>query len=354
VVTAHSLQLSPGLLTNKHSAINGTWSSPRKRKISPPEAALPARPTKRKATAVLCPHSMTIVRSTRRTAVDKQQCPICFEPYLSTPDGRAKVTPVKMGCSHIFCRDCIETFLSSNTGCPLPWCEAQIPLQPDVCELCEVWQKSHSPPDALVVEVRASEMMGSIKEALQQLAHEHAVYKLSKKTKSLLFDHIRTTLKRYEWQFHSGLDLAELLDPFLLAINPAAARKHYGTKLSAPTPTPSCFPPRDHDPEDYRPGEEPWLAAFFRQWALDYEKQNGEVKQGWGNWSKKEDQESWEWPYKRIVAHKTAADGQVEYLVKWVGRRYFPSWVRMEHLTPEAREVYDKAHDVTHEGDDEV
>ena len=239
-------------------------------------------------------------------------------------------------------------FLSSNTGCPLPWCETRIPLQPDACKLCESWQRDRSPADILVVEVRAGEMLGSIREALQQLEHEHTFYKLLMENKTLLFSHIQSTLKRYEWQFHPGLDLAELLDPFLLAIDPAAARKHYGPKLSTPTPQQACFPPRDHDSEDYRPGEEPWLAAFFRQWALEYEKLNGEVKHGWGNWEKKEDQESWEWPYKRIVAHKTTGEGHIEYLVKWVGRRYFPSWVKKEYLTPEAREVYDKAHDVTH------
>jgi hypothetical protein len=239
------------------------------------EVGLPAPPLKRKSAAALCPHSMTVVRSTRQLAADKRQCPICLEDYFSAPDGRSKVTPVKMGCSHIFCRNCIEIYLSSSTGCPLTWCEARLPLKPDECELCEVWQKDHISAGALVVEVRADEMMGSIMDTLEQLSHENTFYGLSKKYKGLLSDHVRATLTRYEWQFHLGLDLAELLDPFLLAIDPAASRRYYGPEFSAPTPTPSCFSPRYHDPDDYNPGKEPWLAALFRQWASDYEKENG-------------------------------------------------------------------------------
>jgi hypothetical protein len=193
-------------------------------------------------------------------------------------------------------------------------------------------------------------MVGSIKDAMCMLVEEDKFYNLPKQTHQRLFTHVRTTLKRYEWQFHSGVDLAELLDPFLLAVNAEDARKYYGPQLSAPAPESATFPPREHDPEDYRPGEEPWVAAFFRQWAQDYEKENGEVREGWGVWAKKVDDESdWEWPYKRILTHKTGTNGTVEYLVKWVGQRYFASWVRKEGLNAEAREIYDKAHGVVHD-----
>lgn len=101
-------------------------------------------------------------------------------------------------------------------------------------------------------------------------------------------------------------------------------------------------------------GEEPWVAAFFRQWALEYEEQNGEAKEGWGVWAKKEEQDSWEWPCKRIVAHKTNADAIVEYLVKWVGQRHFPSWLREDQLDAAARRIYYDAHGVVHRGEREV
>lgn len=197
--------------------------------------------------------------------------------------------------------------------------------------------------------MRAAEMLGSIKDALKRLALEDDFFDLPRQAKDQLFAHVRTTLKRYEWQFHSGVDLAELLDPFLVAIDVEAARKHYEPRLSAAAPKTSSFPPRDHDQDDYPPGEEPWIAALFRQWALDYEEQNGEVKEGWGIWVKKEEQDSWEWPYKRITAHKTNADGQVEYLLKWVEQRYFPSWVKEGQLDAVARIMYDKAHNVVHQ-----
>tara|TARA_R110002003_G_scaffold288_16_gene18482 strand:+ start:8136 stop:8666 length:531 start_codon:yes stop_codon:yes gene_type:complete len=174
----------------------------------------------------------------------------------------------------MFCRECIETHLSSSITCPLPWCEAQLPLHPEACKLCAAWQRDHASVGSLVVTVRAAEMFGSIKDALKRLAHEDDFYELADAIMKRILVHVRTTLKRYEWQFHSGIDLAELLDPFLLAIDVEAARKHYGPSLSAPAPNSAHFPPREHDPDDYAPGKEPWIAAFFRQWALDYVKEN--------------------------------------------------------------------------------
>ncbi|KAG9189574.1 hypothetical protein G6011_06442 [Alternaria panax] len=191
--------------------------------------------------------------------------------------------------------------------------------------------------------------MCSAGSALRRLAQEDDAYALPKRAEQRLLTHVRTTLKRYEWQFHSGLDLAELLDPFLLAIDVGDTRHHYGPELSAPKLDHNHFPPRKHDTDDYPLGEEPWIAAFFRQWALDYEKENGEVQEGWGVWSMKAGNDaSWEWPYKRIQAHKTAGDGQIEYLVKWVGQRHLASWVKGEQLITEARDVYDRAHGLIH------
>ncbi|KAI4703103.1 hypothetical protein J4E81_001980 [Alternaria sp. BMP 2799] len=335
---------------NISTDFTGVWTSPRKRKApSSEQEGLELPPSKRKSSAASCPHYMTIVRATRQLSAEKAQCSICLEDYLSTPDGREKVIPVKIGCSHIFCRECIETHLSSSTKCPLPWCDAHLPLRPDACELCAAWARENAAAGSLVVTVRAREMLGSIKDALRQLAQDDDAYTLPKQAENRLLAHVRTTLKRYEWQFHTGIDLAELLDPFLLAINIADARKHYGSELSAPKLEHTQFPPREHDPDDYPPDEEPWIAAFFRQWALDYEKENGEIKEGWGVWSMKADDEaSWEWPYKRIQAHKTGSDGHIEYLVKWVGQRHLASWVKREQLVAEARDIYDNAHGVSH------
>jgi hypothetical protein len=333
---------------NVSTDFTGKWSSPRNRKKATPEAVQPAPPAKRKTNTSPCPHTMTVVRSSRQLAAEKRQCPICLEDYFSTPADHEKVTPVKMACSHLFCRTCIETHLSSSISCPLPWCEAQLPLQPETCDLCASWQRDHlhAAAGSLVVTVRATEMLGSIKDALVRLALEDNFFALPKPATARLLSHVRTTLKRYEWQFHAGIDLAELLDPFLLATDVDATREYYGTRLSAPAISDACFPPREHDPDDYPPGTEPWIAGFFRLWALDYEEQNGEVREGWGVWAKKEEQDSWEWPYKRITAHKTDAEGRVEYLVKWVGRRYFPSWVKAEQIDGAARRRYGEANGV--------
>jgi hypothetical protein len=302
---------------------------------------------KHKANAIPCPHAMTIVRSSRQIVAERKQCPICLEDYYSTVE-HSKVTPVKMGCSHIFCRECIETHFSSNISCPLRWCEAHLPLQPESCELCAAWQRDQATTGSLVVTVRAKEMFGSIKDALQRLALDDDFFKLLKLARDRLYVHVRDILRRYEWQFHSGIDLAELLDPFLLAIDIEAAREHYGAQLSATAPDTSRLPPREHDPDDYVQGEEPWIAAFLRQWALDYEQENGEAREGWGMWERKTEQDSWEWPYKRIITHKTNYDGQIEYLVKWVGQRYFPSWVQSKQLDSAARKMYDQVHGVVH------
>jgi len=210
----------------------------------------------------------------------------------------------------------------------------------------------------VVVTVRVAEMLGSIKEALGRLAMEDDFFKLPRQVKDQLLAHVRTTLKRCEWQHHSGVDLAELLEPFLLAIDIEATRKQYGPRLSAPAPNENTFGPRVHDPDDYPAGKEPWIAGFFRQWAQDYEEQNGEVKEGWGVWVKKkqeeeddDDQDSWVWPYKRITAHRTSSMGQVEYLVKWVGQRHFPSWVQSEQLDDLGRRKYDEAHGLVEQKD---
>jgi hypothetical protein len=192
--------------------------------------------------------------------------------------------------------------------------------------------------------MRPKEMLGRIKDALQRYADEDDRFKLPKAIKARLLTHVRTTLTRFNWQFHSGIDLAELLDPFLVAVDIEAVREHYGEQLRAPAPNPTTFGPREHDPDDYPPGEEPWIAGFFRQWAVDYVEQNGEVKEGWGVWEKMDGQDSCVWPYKRITAHRTNATGQVEYLVKWVGPRYFPSWVQADELGDVERTNYNEAH----------
>lgn len=187
-------------------------------------------------------------------------------------------------------------------------------------------------------------MTNSIKHALAQLSLENDFYALPKNTLSILVNHIRETLRRYEWQFHSAIDLAELLDPFLLAVDLSAAQGLYGPRLFAPAPLPTPFPPREHDPDDYPRNEEPWIAGFFRQWALEYERENGEARDGWGDWTRKkgEQDDTWEWPYKRILTHKNSDNG-VEYLVKWVGKRYFPSWVMGKDLDSVTREQYGEA-----------
>jgi hypothetical protein len=224
---------------------------------------------------------MTAVRSSRQLAAEKKQCPICLEDYFSTPADSEKVTPCKMACSHIFCRGCIDKHRSLSVECPLPWCEA-LPLQPESCELCAAWQRDHALDGTLVVTMRPKEMLGSIKDALQRYADENDSFKLPKTVKARLLAHVRTTLTRYNWQFHSGIDLAKLPDPFLDAVEIEATLKHYGSLLRAPAPNTTTFGPREHDPDDYPPGEEPWIAGFFRQWAIDYVKQNGEFKEGWG------------------------------------------------------------------------
>jgi hypothetical protein len=227
---------------NVSTDFTGTWTSPRKRKPSEPIPSV-APPPKRRARAVPCPHSMTVVRSTRQLAAEKEHCPICLEDYFSTPRGRDKVAPVKMGCSHVLCRDCIETHLSSSATCPVPWCAAVLPLQPDACELCAAWKREHAASGSLVVTVRAKEMLGSIKDGLRRLAQEDDFFYIPKQAQQRLLAHVRNTLKRYEWQYHGGIDLAELLDPFLLAIDIATTRTFYGPTLSSPAPIPSQFPP---------------------------------------------------------------------------------------------------------------
>ena len=84
--------------------------------------------------------------------------------------------------------------------------------------------------------VRAKEMLGSIKDALRQLAQQGDAYTLSKNNNT---EQIPLT--------------------------------HHTHVLS-----------REIDPDDYPLGEESWMAAFFRQWALDHEEEHGAMEEGWG------------------------------------------------------------------------
>lgn len=326
----------------------GTWSSSRKRPTTSASEP-PAPPPKRTRIMTPCPHSMTVVQSTRQTGAEKKQCPICFEDYFSTPPNREKITPVQLGCSHIFCRQCVELHFSASIRCPLPWCKIFLPWQLDNCVLCAYWERDQVAQGSLVVTVRANEMLASITDASKQEALDNDMHALSQIDRGRLLNHVRTTLKRYEWQFHSGVDLGELLDPFLCVINVNEASAYYGPKLSPPTWVPSTCPLRTNDPDDYPPGKEPWIAGFFRRWVLEYVKENGEVEESWGVWAKKTEQDCCESPYKRILTHMVGSAGHVEYLVKWVGQRHYPSWVRREHLDEAGRKVYDDTHGIVHE-----
>ncbi|PSN70243.1 hypothetical protein BS50DRAFT_619135 [Corynespora cassiicola Philippines] len=300
---------------------------------------------RRKSDGHSCPHTMTIVRSAR--LLSSKECPVCLERFFDTPPGRQRVTPVKIGCNHLFCRECIETHLSSAIDCPLPWCKKQLPKLPGSCDLCAHWNKTHS--GSPVLTVRANEMTASIKDALNQFAMDDKFFDIPMKVKIRFLSHIKRTLKRFEWQFHSGVDLAELLDPFLLVIDIDEARAYYGARLSAPAPDPSLFPVRTHDPDDYPAGKEPWIAGFLRQWALGYEKVNGEKKDGWGVWTKKDGPQvedwAWEWAYKKILGHRVRK-GKLVYLAQWVGERFSNSWVDGEQLAPEGRMNYDRANNL--------
>jgi hypothetical protein len=290
---------------------------------------------------------MTFLHSTRALAADRKQCAVCFEEFFDIPERHEPVLPVRMACGHIFCKSCIETHRSFEIKCPFPWCKLQLPLQPEDCELCAYWVRNQA--DSLVLTVRANEMTESIREALEELAEEHDIFELSKSTKRSFLSHIRRTLTRFEWQYHQACDLAELLDPFLTTIDPDEARKFLDDRLSEPAPDVSLFPPREHDPDDYPAGKEPWIAAFLRQWASEYVQQNGEVQEGWGVWGRKLQRDgdwSWEWPYKHILGHRYEDDGTVSYLVKWVGKRFEDSWVKREQMSDGASNDYDKRNGV--------
>ncbi|KAF2741399.1 hypothetical protein EJ04DRAFT_480748 [Polyplosphaeria fusca] len=299
----------------------------------------------------ICPHTMTSLRSNRRISENDRQCSICQNTYFSILDGEP-VLPVRLACDHIFCRSCVETNFNYDIKCPWPFCRDLPEIKPEFCDLCAFWLRENH-QDSLLVTVRA-EMLQSIKTAYRHLHHGHEYFKLDAEDKKKLFDHIRETLTTYEWQFHAGVDLGELLDPFLLAIDHRAAVDHFGPDLSKPAPEPNYFGPRAND--DYSAAEEPWLAGFLRQWAVEYVRENGEIRQGeWGIWDKKRDQAEddnvWLWPYKGIVGHKTEPDGSIRYLVKWVGQRFPDSWEMRKQLDEEVCRRYNRKHGLRAAGD---
>ncbi|KAF2109217.1 hypothetical protein BDV96DRAFT_604949 [Lophiotrema nucula] len=321
-------------------------TTPRQRSV---RQVQPLPPRKRSRNDISdCPHSLAIVR-TRRGSVEKE-CSICREPYGTTPAGGDIIVPVKLPCQHVFCQSCVEIHYCDKISCPLPYCTKEFPIQPETCSLCAYWAKENGVP--LLVTVRAAEMVTSIRKALKDLATETKLYSLSRPEMDRLMRHVKDTLTEHEWRYYSGNDLAEILDPFLLAVDQDAAYKYYGAKLVRPAPRGNAFPARTNDPDDYPAGREPWVAAFFRQWALEYERDNGEVKEGLGVPQKlhQRNPSGGNWPYKRILAHKTEANGTVMYLVKWVGKRFLDEWVGKNQLCQEDRMKYDIDHEVQHPG----
>ncbi|KAF2476348.1 uncharacterized protein BDR25DRAFT_339389 [Lindgomyces ingoldianus] len=299
-----------------------TWTSARKRISTRSDRTPETFPQKKRPGA--CPRTVATLRTSRQPVNAGQRCPICLEDYFDTPLGGSQVISVKL-----------------------------FPFHPDSCDLCAYWERAHI-DEPLLLTVRAREMTRSIHDALIELAEDDDFFKLSKSAKSKLLNHVQQTLTKFEWQYHPAVDLAEFLDPFLLAVDTASAYAFYGLELKTPAPDAARFPPREYDLGDCSSGQEPWIAGFFRQWALEYEQENGEAREGWGEWAKKRERGSewsWDWPYKRIVGHKVE-NGKVLYRIKWVGKRFGESYVgRAELGNAKVWRVYDRVNGVKQGGD---
>jgi hypothetical protein len=86
---------------------------------------------------------------------------------------------------------------------------------------------------------------------------------------------------------------------------------------------------------------------------------NGDVRVGHGAWERCPDRDpdpdSRDWPYKRTIAHRANAHGEVDgYLVKWVGHWWAPWWMPKDYLNTTSREAYDREHGIVHQDQDQV
>jgi hypothetical protein len=103
--------------------VTGLWTSPGKCKTpSPDQELLKSPPSKRKSSVKPCPRSMTIICATRQLVVERAQRPICLEENSCTSNDGKEVALVKMGRSHVLCREYIETLLLEHKlSAAVPW-----------------------------------------------------------------------------------------------------------------------------------------------------------------------------------------------------------------------------------------
>jgi hypothetical protein len=113
------------------------------------------------------------------------------------------------------------------------------------------------------------------------------------------------------------------------------------------------IPPNDRNLALYRNGEEPWITKTLRTWFRERITEEGkEYSVDFeGYVTRRQTREGitdFEYPIKRILNHREAADGSIEYLVQWLGYTMpkFDSWVGSAGMDARVHKEYDVANEL--------
>ncbi|KAF2654120.1 hypothetical protein K491DRAFT_717408 [Lophiostoma macrostomum CBS 122681] len=331
------------LTGNKRKAKKQATVPRAKRRAVTPEPSAPSEEP--------CPHSWKVVKVNDIAEDHDPMCRICLERFLDIE--HAGETPICMlPFGHVFCGVCIESHRDQSLSCPIYRC-SQLP-QPETCSKCKAFVVAHPGQEHVVITIKPYEILGELKQEMKTLADDHPLFKLPSGDLKALNRFWADILKKCKNQHHDADDLAEMLDPFIVEAERVEAKKRYGEQCFEPLPATQAkyFQDRDPESQDYSSGQEPWLAAFLRQWAEAYVLECGTTEPAfkWGVLAPGQNDDnimSMYWRVKRILGHRK--DGEVwKYYVEWVGKRWPPEVMRAEDLVEQQALVsaYNEEHGI--------
>ncbi|KAF2267348.1 hypothetical protein CC78DRAFT_566289 [Lojkania enalia] len=282
-----------------------------------------------------CPHTWSSVAKIDLGGdPEDRACPVCLTEFFRKHEDGGYETPVKLLCGHIIGKKCLSEWRRQSLTCPN--CRDQRGFRPDECEQCEELVLEAAERKYQVIDIRPRDVLEDILVRLRSLADGEEYFALPESAMWTLRDYWSKTLRARRFQYLTAIELAETLDPFLIEAERTNAQDTLGREASKLTPE-GYFSPRNINWGDYPAGEEPWIAAFLRDWAAEYVGANGQERLGhvWGEYTTAISPENGYWNQlyrpKRIIGHHLHGN-TLRYLVKWVGDRWGSEWVDWRDL----------------------
>jgi hypothetical protein len=219
------------------------------------------------------------------------------------------------------------------------------------------WSKRHEQQDAtkVAIMVEPSWMLKDLTSYFADLEESGRHCRLTGPIRRKLLAFFENNLMMFEGYVFEAEGLAEVLDPLLNVFDRVKVHAStFGKRFIQPAP-PSLvtIPPNDRNLALYRNGEEPWITKTLRTWFCERITEEGkEYSVDFeGYVTRRQTREGitdFEYPIKRILNHREAADGSIEYLVQWLGYTMpkFDSWVGSAGMDARVHKEYDVANEL--------